>query len=351
LSKAKDELKQIQRALLTGVSYMMPFVVVGGLLLAISLSTGKSTSEGFVVSNQFMQNLKTLGNSAFTMMIPVLGGYIAYSIAGRPGLVPGMVLGYLANNPIGEIGAKSGFLGAMLLAIASGYLVKWIKTWKVHKAIKAIMPILIIPIVSTLSLGLIYIYFISVPLASMTNALVEFLGNLNGTNTILLAICIGFMNAFDMGGPVTKTVSMFTLALMNEGIYEPNGMFRITVAIPPIGIFLSTILFRNKWTDADRTAAASAGLMGCMGITEGAIPFVVADIKRVLPCTMIGAAVGAIIGGLSGVTSPVPHGGFITLPVVHNKPMFALGIIGGSLVTALLLGLVKKPLGQPKNVE
>ncbi|HBM75696.1 MAG TPA: PTS fructose transporter subunit IIA, partial [Clostridiaceae bacterium] len=176
-----------------------------------------------------------------------------------------------------------------------------------------------------------------------------FLKNLNGTNKILLAIAIGLMNAFDMGGPVTKTVTMFTIGLMSEGIYGPNGIYRVCPGIPPMGIFLSTMLFRNKWTDADRAAAKTTGLMGFMGITEGAIPFVVADIKHTLPATMIGTAVGAVIAAIGNVKSPVPHGSFITLPVVEGKLWFTIAIIVGTVVTAVLLGILKPRISEAKK--
>lgn len=345
----KSEMKNIQKSLLTGVSYMMPMVVVGGILLAVSLTTGQATKDGFAVTNPFMLNLNILGKAALAMMVPVLSGYIAYSIAGRPGLTPGFVLGYIANNTVGASGAKTGFLGALLLGIVAGYFVKWMKSWKVHPSIRAIMPILIIPIVSTGVIGLLYIYIIAVPLTSFTNMLFAFLKNLNGTNKILLAIAIGLMNAFDMGGPVTKTVTMFTIGLMSEGIYGPNGIYRVCPGIPPMGIFLSTMLFRNKWTDADRAAAKTTGLMGFMGITEGAIPFVVADLKHTLPATMIGTAVGAVIAAIGNVESPVPHGSFITLPVVEGKLWFTIAIIVGTVVTAVLLGILKPRISEAKK--
>lgn len=351
MASLKKELKEIQKAFMSGVSFMIPAVVAGGILLAISLSTGTKTPKGMVITNAFMKNLNLLGTTGMAMMIPILCGYIAYSIAGRPGLAPGFIMGYIVNNPIATTKAttKSGFLGAMVVGIAIGYLVRWMKTWKVPKPIKAIMPILIIPSVSVFVIGVLYIYVIAVPVSALMTGITAILGNLNGTNKILLAICIGFMNAFDMGGPVTKTVSMFTLALMNQGIFGPNGMFRITVAVPPIGIFLATVLFKKKFTRGEKDLAKAAGLMGCVGITEGAIPFAVSDVKRVLPSTMIGSAVGAIIGALCNVQSPVPHGGFITLPVVTNKIPFAIAIIVGSLVTALMLGILKPDIKEAET--
>ena len=159
---------------------------------------------------------------------------------------------------------------------------------------------------------------------------------------------MGAFAEIDFGGPVTKAVSMFTLALINEGIMEPNGIFRILVAVPPIGIFLSTIIAKKKYTSEERENAVVVGIMGCLGITEGAIPFALKDPKAVYPATIIGNIVGAVVGVIGKVTCPVPHGGFIVLPVVGNKLWFIIAIIVGSLVTAFLLLILKKPLPEEK---
>lgn len=347
--KGKAFLKEIQKSFLSGVSFMMPAVVAGGIMLAISLATGNKTQTGVVITNAFMSQINILGKAAFAMMIPILGGYISYTIAGKPGLVPGMILGYLANNPVkvNGVDVKSGFLGAMLLGVAAGYLVKWMKTWKVSKTIKTILPILIIPTISVFVLGLFYIYVIASPLSIFMGGLTSIMSSLNGSSAILLAIFIGLFGEVDMGGPITKSVSMFTLALMNEGIYEPNGMFRIAVAVPPLGIFLATRFFKRKFNQGDKDTAVAAGIMGLIGITEGAIPFAVADIKRVLPSTMIGTAVGCVVGAIGKVKCYVPHGGFVVLPVVENKIWFIAAIIIGSCVTAMLLGILKPNIEEP----
>lgn len=344
----KKELKNIQKALLTGTSYMMPMVVAGGILFSLSLLGGDATSTGIVVANPFMANLKTIGAAGLFMMIPVLAAYVAYSIAGRPGLVPGFILGYLANNTIGETGAKTGFLGALVLGIMAGYLVKWMKSWKVPSVIKSIMPILIVPVISTGVLGMFYIYCIANPMGSLINILMDFLTNLNGANQILFAVIIGAICEIDMGGPITKTVTMFTIALISEGVMGPNGIYRVCPGIPPMAIALSTIMFKNKWTSADRSAAKTAGIMGIMGITEGAIPFVIADLKHILPSTITGCVVAAVIASLTGVTSPVPHGSFITLPMVSGKVGFVVAIVVGTIVAAVMMGILKKPVEQEK---
>lgn len=340
----KKELKNIQKALLTGVSYMMPLVVAGGIIFSVSLLGATPTESGLQITSPFMANLKIIGSAGLFMMIPVFGAYIAYSIAGRPGLVPGFILGYICNNTVGDSGAKTGFLGALVMGVLAGYLVRWMKGWKVSEAIKAIMPIIIMPVISVFTLGVLYIYVISTPLGTLINILMNFLQNLNGTNQLLFAIAIGALCEIDMGGPLTKSVSMFTLALISEGMYGPNGLFRICCGIPPMAICLSTFLFPKKWSSGDKTAAKSAGIMGFMGITEGAIPFVINDFKHVLPANIIGCIVGSVVGSLMGVESMVPHGSFITLPMVTNKVGFAVAIIAGTVVAALIMGITKKPV-------
>lgn len=192
-----DDLK---RAFSTGVSYMMPAVVVGGIFLAIALATGEATDEGMVVTNPFLQNLNTIGEAGFAMMIPILAGYIAYSIAGKPGLIPGMIAGFLANNPMGDGGISTGFLGAMILGIAAGYVAKWVRTWKVPGVIRTIMPIIIIPIVTVFIVCVTYIYLLAEPLAGLVNGIVALLSSLDGGSALVLGLILGAFTAIDMGG-------------------------------------------------------------------------------------------------------------------------------------------------------
>lgn len=342
-------LKEIQKAFSTGVSYMLPAVVVGGVFLAVALSTGTATDAGMEITNPFMKNLNDLGAAGFAMMIPLLAGYIAYSLAGKPGIAPGMILGYIANNPIGESGVKTGFLGAMILGVAAGYLVKWCKTWKVPPTIRTIMPILIIPIFTVLVGGLAYIYVIAAPIGAAMDWLVDVLGNLQGGNAILLGLLIGAMTAFDMGGPVNKTATAFTLALMAEGIYGPNGAHRVAVAIPPLALAVSTFIDRKKYTKDDKDLGISAFFMGLIGITEGAIPFAAKDIKRVLPAIIIGSAVGGALSMMNNVEALVPHGGLIILPVVNGKLWFVLSMLIGIAVSVIILHFTKPNLEQQKD--
>jgi len=344
MKKSNKFFKDLQKAFNTGVSFMLPAVVVGGIFLAISLATGEATESGLEVTNPFMKNLNDLGDAGFAMMIPLLSGYIANALAGKPALAPAMILGYIANNPIGEGEVQTGFLGAMIMGVAVGYFVRWCKTWKVPSTIRTIMPILIVPVITTFVLGMLYIYVIAVPIGAAMDWLVRVLGQMQGGSAIIFGLIIGTMTAVDMGGPVNKTVTAFTLALMAEGVYAPNGAHRIAVAIPPLALAISTFIDRKKYTSEDKDLGISAFFMGLIGITEGAIPFAVKDIKRVLPAIIIGSAVGGAIGMANGVEALVPHGGLIILPVVNGKLWYFLSMLIGTLVSVAILHFTKPNL-------
>lgn len=344
MSKTNSIWKDLQKAFNTGVSYIIPVVVVGGLFLAVALSTGEATAEGMEVTNPFMQNLLDIGSAGFQMMIPILAGYIAYSLAGKPGIGPAMILGYVANNPIGSGDVETGFLGAMLLGIATGYLVRWCKTWKVSRTIRTIMPILIIPVFVTFVLGMFYVYVIAVPIGAAMDWLVDVLGQMQGGSAILLGAIIGAMTALDMGGPVNKTATAFTLALMAEGIYSPNGAHRVAVAIPPLAMAISTWVSKKKYDSADKNLGTSAFFMGLIGITEGAIPFAVKDVKTVLPSIIVGSAVGGALSMINDVEALVPHGGLIILPVVNGRIWFVISMFIGVLVSVVMLHFLKSDL-------
>lgn len=338
--------RDLLNAFNTGVSYFIPVVVIGGVFLAFSLASGQAGSSGMEVTNPFMQNLNLIGMAGISMMIPVLAAYIAYSIAGKPALAPGFVLGYLVNNPVpvGETNVSTGFLGAMIMAVVTGYFVRWMKTWRTNDTVRTIMPILIIPILTSLVLGLLYIYVLAGPLSVVMVWLTDVLGSLQGGSAVALGLVIGLMTAFDMGGPVNKTASTFTMALMTTGVYAPNGMFRVAVAVPPIACGIASLVARTKFDDADRQMGVSAIFMGCIGITEGAIPFAVKDLGRTLPGIMIGSAVGAGLAALQGIECYVPHGGFIVALATSNIPLFCLDIVIGALIGAAVLVAMKPRL-------
>lgn len=340
----KSEMKKIQNALMTGVSYMIPFVVAGGILLALSFIGGTPTESGYNITNPFMQTLNLIGSAGMAMMIPALGGYVAFAIGGRPALAPGFIISYIANNPIGDTTVKGGFIGALLMGILAGYLVNWIKNWKVPASIKPVMPILIIPSIATAILGLVYVYILNGPIVWASHAIMNGLTSLMDINIVLFAIVLGAICEIDMGGPICKAVTILTIGMMAEGNFTANAIFFVCPAVPPLAILLSNYLFKNKWTEADKRTAQSAGIMGVIGITEGVIPFIVQDAIHILPGTMTGCAVASVIAALGGVQSPVPHGGILPTLVVTGKVAYILAQIVGSIVGAIIIGIMRKPV-------
>ncbi|RVU97106.1 PTS fructose transporter subunit IIA [Coriobacteriales bacterium OH1046] len=342
--------KDLVKAFNTGVSYFIPVVVIGGVFLAFALASGRAGESGMEVTNPIMQSLNTIGMAGISMMIPVLAAYIAYSIAGKPALAPGFVLGYLANNAVstpilnaaGEATSVStGFLGAMLLGVCAGYLVNWMKTWKVNDTIRTIMPILIIPLLSTLVLGMVYIYVLAYPIGMFMNWLTDLLSDLSGGSAIVLGLVIGVMTAIDMGGPINKTASTFTMAMMTVGVYGPNGAFRVAVAIPPLACGLAALIAKSKFDAADRQMGISAIFMGLIGITEGAIPFAVKDFPRIAPGICIGSAIGAALAMVQNIECYVPHGGMIVALATNNIALYALDMLVGTLVAAAIIIAMK----------
>lgn len=344
-----DPGKTLLNAFNTGVSYFIPIVVIGGVFLAFSLATGTAGESGMEVTDPFMVSLNTIGMAGISTMIPVLAAYIAYSMAGKPALAPGFVLGYLVNNAVttpSGASVSTGFLGAMIMAVLCGYFVRWMKTWKVNNTIQTIMPILIIPILTSLVLGMAYIYILATPLGFVMDWLTSALGSLQGGSAVILGLVIGVMTAFDMGGPINKTASTFTMALMASSVYGPNGMFRVAVAVPPLACGIASLIARDKFDDADRQMGISAIFMGCIGITEGAIPFAVKDLGHVLPGICVGSAVGAALAAFQGIDCYVPHGGFIVALATNNVPLFCLDIVIGALVGAAILIVMKPKLSK-----
>lgn len=342
--------KDLVKAFNTGVSYFIPVVVIGGVFLAFALASGRAGEGGMEVTNPIMQSLNTIGMAGISMMIPVLAAYIAYSIAGKPALAPGFVLGYLANNAVstpilnaaGEATSVStGFLGAMLLGVCAGYFVNWMKTWKVNDTIRTIMPILIIPLLSTLVLGMVYIYVLAYPIGMFMNWLTDLLSDLSGGSAIVLGLVIGVMTAIDMGGPINKTASTFTMAMMTVGVYGPNGAFRVAVAIPPLACGLAALIAKSKFDAADRQMGISAIFMGLIGITEGAIPFAVKDFPRIAPGICIGSAVGAALAMVQNIECYVPHGGMIVALATNNIALYALDMLVGTLIAAAIIVAMK----------
>lgn len=324
--------------LMTGVSYMLPMVVAGGLLIAVSFIFG---IEAFKEKGTLAAALMDIGGgAAFALMVPVLAGFIAFSIAEKPGLAPGLIGGMLAS----KLGA--GFLGGIIAGFLAGYTAKWLKdTIKLPKNFAGLVPILIIPFAASAIVGLLMIYVIGSPMKAVMEGLTAWLTNLGTGNALLLGLLLGVMMAFDMGGPVNKAAYTFAVGLLSSGIYAPIAAVMAAGMTPPLGIWLATVLAPKKFTPEEREGGKAAGVLGMSFITEGAIPFAAADPLRVIPSIMAGSAVAGALSMVLGATLKAPHGGVFVLLIpnaVENLAMYVVAILAGTVVTAALLSVVKK---------
>ncbi|MEU9122079.1 fructose-specific PTS transporter subunit EIIC [Streptomyces sp. NPDC048506] len=331
----------VYKALMNGVSYMIPFVVVGGLLIAISLALGghPQADGGLVIpEGSFWKHVNDIGVIGFTLMVPILSGYIAYAIGDRPALVPGMIGGWIANTgALYDSKAGAGFIGAIVTGFLAGYLVQWIKKVGVPRFVRPIMPIIVIPIVATTALGLFFIYIIGRPISWVFTHLTSWLGGMTGSSAILLGAILGLMIAFDMGGPVNKTAFLFGAGLIASGNQTVMGMCAAAIPVMPLGQGLATLIRKRLYSEQERETGMAALFMGLFGISEGAIPFAAARPAQVIPANMLGGAVAGAVAGMAGVTDAVPHGGPIVavLGAVGGVPTFFIAVVIGTVVTAL----------------
>ncbi|BBM17322.1 PTS fructose transporter subunit IIBC [Enterococcus avium] len=329
---------------MNGVNYMLPFVIAGGIIIALSFAFGITASDPKSDDyNALAGALSTIGGgTAFAMMVPALGAGIASSIAGKAGFAPGIVAGLLAAN------GGSGFLGGMIGGLLAGYLTDILANKiNVKQQLAAIYQLIVVPLVSILIIGLAMVFLIDKPIAWVLDALTGWLNGLGNTSGLMFGLLIGIMMAADMGGPINKSISTFSIGLMSAGVNAPIAACMAAGMTPPLGLALATILFKNKFTKEERTSGQSCWILGASYITEGAIPFAVADPIRVIPSLMLGSATAAGISMAAGVTSMAPHGGIwvMLIPnVMNNLPMYLLAIIAGTLVTAIAVGLLKKPI-------
>jgi PTS system fructose-specific IIC component len=336
----KQSLFKIKQYLLSGVSYAIPFVACGGILIAVAIAFAPMGPGGPDFSNSpFLKLILGIGSSAFALLVPVLAGYIAFGMADRPGLVPGFVGGAIAN----QVGA--GFLGGLVAGLLAGLVVMVIKKVKIPRYFKPLMPILVIPVIATLVVGFIMFRVIGMPIRDLMTGLSSWLAVMGTGNRVLLAAVLGAMIAFDMGGPVNKVAFFFGAAMIKEGNFAPMGACAAAICVPPLGLGLATVLGRKLWSQQDREAGYASLTMGMIGITEGAIPFAAADPLRVIPCIMAGSMIAAVIAMLGGVGGHAPHGGPIVIPVVDNRLVYILAIAAGSLAVALLINALKKLAG------
>ena len=338
----KNVLKDIQEALMTGVSYMLPFVISGGLLIALGFAIGGYNIPNDVAQGaNFASTVFWLGKAAFALMVPILGAYVAYSIADKPGIAVGMVGGWMATDPWG-LNQQSGFLGALIAGIIAGYLVNLLKRIPVPGSLRSLLPTLIIPLVGVAAMGLIMVYVIGGPIAALTNGLTDMLNSLGTGNLLILGIVQGCMAAFDMGGPCNKVAYAFAIAAMDAGNFLPMGAVFVTSITPPLGLAFAALVAKKKFTKSERASIPGlfAGAVGM--ITEFAIPFAAADPLRVIPSLMAGSAVGGAMSYMMGLTIQAPHGGLFVMFAMNSAITFLICVIVGAAVTAALLVLLKK---------
>jgi PTS system fructose-specific IIC component len=334
--KMLNSLKHLRRHLLTGVSYAIPFIACGGILIAFAIAFAPMTASGPDFSQApRLKLILDIGSAALTLMLPVLAGYISYSIAGKPGILPGFLGGYLS----GEV--RAGFLGAMFAGLLAGYVVEALKKVPVSKYLRPIMPILVIPILSGTFIGILMVKFIGVPIALLMEKANHGLMSMSTGNDVVLALILGSMIASDMGGPINKTAFFFGAAMIREGNYLIMGACAAAICTPPLGMGLATLIRKKLWSTEEQEAGLAAIAMGLIGITEGAIPFAAADPIRVIPSIVAGSAVASVIAMVGRVGDHAPHGGPIVLPVVDHRISFVLAIVTGTIVTAILIVLLK----------
>lgn len=329
-------LSRLRQHLLTGVSYTIPFIACGGVLLAAAIALAPMTPNGpNFDASPVVHTLHDLGTSAFALMLPVLAGYIAHAIAGRPGLVPGFVGGWIAS----QIGA--GFLGAILAGSLAGHVADWLKHRLLPEWIRPVMPILILPVAATVIVGVAMLWIIGRPIAEIMHGATALLANLNAGNRVVLGLILGGMIAIDMGGPINKTAFFFGAAMIQQGDPRIMGACAAAICTPPLGLGLATLLRRGWWTAEERDAGLASLTMGIVGITEGAIPFAAADPLRVMPCIIAGSMVASVTALLAGVGDRAPHGGLIVLPVIQHKLAYVLAIAAGTAVTTTAMTAVR----------
>ncbi|MCK8828290.1 fructose-specific PTS transporter subunit EIIC [Natroniella acetigena] len=324
--------------LMNGVSRMIPFVVAGGLAISLAFAFGGIDAEG-ALAGALMQ---IGGDAAFALMVPILAGFIAASIADRPGLAPGMVGGMLA------VQVEAGFLGGIIAGFLAGYVTEWLKNIiKLPATLEGLKPVLILPLFSTLIIGLLMLFVIGPPVMGIMTGLENWLEGMTGTNRVLLGAILGAMMAFDMGGPVNKAAYAFGVGLLASEIYTPMAVIMAAGMTPPLGLALATMITPNKFDRQQKEAGKAAAVLGISFITEGAIPFAAADPLKVIPSIMVGSAITGALSMLFNATLRAPHGGIFVVGIpgaVGNVLLYAVAILIGTVVTALLVSSLKEKI-------
>jgi len=336
-----DHGQLIRKALMTGVSYVVPFVVAGGTIMSLALIFGGV--EGVKVEGSMAYIIRQYGAAIMSLMVPIIAGYISYSLADRIGLAPGMAAGLVAVQTGG------GFLGGLIGGLIAGYFMMYLKKIKVHRNLMGLMNFFVYPVVGSFVVGLIMLFVIGKPIGAINTGLVSWLKGLQGINAILLGAIIGAMTCFDMGGPVNKAAYAFVIGAMGAGIGEPYASMKAAISVPDFALALSTLLFPKFYTEEEIEAGKAAWVLGVAGITEGAIPFALADPLIVIPSMMVGGAIASAIAMYGGSSILTPGGGLFTLPLMKNVWVFIVAMIIGSLVSAALVSFLKGLKYRKKN--
>ncbi|MFF5897657.1 fructose-specific PTS transporter subunit EIIC [Streptomyces argenteolus] len=338
---------RLRTYLMSGVSYMVPFVAAGGLLIALSFAIGgyeiasaKSVAEHFVwgEADSWAALLNQIGSAAFGFLVPVLAGYIAYGMADRPALVPGFVGGAIALT------IDAGFLGGLVAGLLAGAVVKAIQRVEVHPTLRGIMPVLVIPLLASAAVGFLMFIVVGKPIASLQNALTDWLNGLSGSNAVILGVVLGLMMCFDMGGPLNKVAYAFAVG----GLADPTpGSLKVMAAVmaagmvPPLAMALATTVRARLFTRTERENGRAAWVLGASFITEGAIPFAAADPLRVIPSVMAGGAVTGALSMAFGCSLRAPHGGVFVVPLIGEPLLYLLAVAAGTVVSAALVVTLK----------
>lgn len=344
-----SEKKGVYKHLMSGVSEMIPFVVIGGIGIAIAFMFGifasDPTHETYNPIAGFFGQLG--GDSAFKLFIPILAGFIAKSIAGRQGFAPAMIAGFMA-----VIGG-SGFIGGMVAGFATGYIALGVMkiTENLPGVLKGVNAVLICPLLIAFTSGAIMFFVVNTPASWLNEALQSWLQSMSGTNKVLLGAILAGMMASDMGGPINKTASAFGLAMFSSNIFEPSAALMVGGMVPPLAISLAMLIFKNKFTKEERKSSLPTAIMGASFITEGAIPFAAADPLRMIPANIIGSCIGGAICMSLDITLMAPHGGIFVIPFACSAPVAYIAcILVGTVITALIIG-VTKPTIRSENSE
>jgi PTS system fructose-specific IIC component len=335
----KEFLANLKRHVLTGVSYMIPFTIAGAVIMGIARvgamiygvtdiwDASHKTAQGLI---PFFHTLDGLGGLALGLMLPVFAGFIAYSISDRPALVAGFVGGVLANN------LGTGFLGALAAGLIAGYIVSFMaNNIKLPESASSIIPVFILPVFGTLFTVLIMQYVIGQPFSALNNALVQWMSGMStGSSSLVLALVVGGMVGFDLGGPINKAAVVTAMALISEGLFIANTAAQVAIIIPTLGYGLATFIKRNKFSSELSEAGKASFIMGLVGISEGAIPFTLVNPVRMIPVNVVGCAVGAATAVSLGAVNSIPISGIYGWLLVEKWPVYVLGILVGSLIVA-----------------